>query len=364
MDDNQKERLEQELNFLKESFEAEVISREEFEKGKNRIEKKLKEIRKLEQKPDEPKQEAQKEGREADGPSPIIGKEGETIKLKVIQDEAEPEHHEHSEPIQIKNTEKTERPAIREQQKINAEKDNKLFKYAVIFVVLLLAIFFLYSVFKGSKLAEKIEPVNVAPQTKASKTNVIVVNDRQNCFNCDTQRVLGILESWFGSLNAEEISYSSVRGKELAEKFDARLLPLYILDDNITKKAEFEKFRQAFSRKNGSYILNEDASGSAFYFKRENIPNSLDLFVKADASGIKAENNLKEFLDAFNDVKFQKHLSDGNLAKELGIRSFPAFLVNNRVKFSGVYAPEIVKNNFCRLNKLPECGKSLSKSLV
>ena len=41
---NQRYRLEQELKFLKESFEAEVISKEEFEKGKNRIEEKLKEI--------------------------------------------------------------------------------------------------------------------------------------------------------------------------------------------------------------------------------------------------------------------------------------------------------------------------------
>ena len=37
MDDkNQKERLEQELRFLKESFEAEVISKEEFEKFEER----------------------------------------------------------------------------------------------------------------------------------------------------------------------------------------------------------------------------------------------------------------------------------------------------------------------------------------
>ena len=45
MDDkSQRERLEQELRFLKESFEAEVISKEEFKKGKDRLEEKLKEI--------------------------------------------------------------------------------------------------------------------------------------------------------------------------------------------------------------------------------------------------------------------------------------------------------------------------------
>src|SRR3989344_3932827 len=45
MDDrSQKDRLEQELRFLKESFEAEVISKEEFDKGKERIERKLNEL--------------------------------------------------------------------------------------------------------------------------------------------------------------------------------------------------------------------------------------------------------------------------------------------------------------------------------
>lgn len=362
MDDKtQKERLEQELKFLKESFEAEVISREEFEKGKDRIEKKLKEIRKLEQKSREPKPEEQKKDEETgEKSSPIMGREGETIRLKVIQDEAEPDHHEHPEPVQIKNME--EKAPIQEQK--TDEKGNKFFKYAVVFVVLLLAVFFLYSIFNGRSLVnEKTEPVKAAA-LQASKTNVLVVNDRQNCFNCDPQRVLGILESWFGELNAREIAYTSDQGRKLAEKFDAGLLPLYILDGNISNKPEFGKFRQAFAKKNNSYILNDDAAGSTFYFKRENIPNKLDLFIKADDSGIKAENNLKEFLDAFEEVEFERRLPSDSLTKELGIKSFPTFLINNRVKFSGINTPETIKNNFCRLNKLPKCNITLSKSLA
>ena len=73
MDDKtQKERLEKELRFLKESFEAEVISKEEFEKGKDRLEKKLrslegsekkqsKEPKKAETKKEEPKEQKAKE---------------------------------------------------------------------------------------------------------------------------------------------------------------------------------------------------------------------------------------------------------------------------------------------------------------
>jgi len=83
-----------------------------------------------------------------------------------------------------------------------------------------------------------------------------------------------------------------------------------------------------------------------------------------DTSSINAEKNLKELLDNFKEVQFEKHSSDSTFAKELGIKTFPTFLVSNQIKFSGVLTAEMIKNNFCKLNKLPECEKSLSKSLV
>ena len=93
--------------------------------------------------------------------------------------------------------------------------------------------------------------------------------------------------------------------------------------------------------------------------------NKLDLFViSGDDASIKAEKNLKEFLDAFPEAKFGMHDADNALAKELGIEIFPTFLINNRVKFSGVAAAETIKENFCKPNKLPACEKSLPKSLA
>ena len=137
------------------------------------------------------------------------------------------------------------------------------------------------------------------------------------------------------------------------------------MDENITKKQSFEQFKQTFAKKNDAYILSNDAAGSTFYFKRDNISNKIDLFViSGDDSSAKAEKNLKEFLEVFKEVKVERHLADDNLAKELEIKTFPTFLVNNRIKFTGVHSAETIKNNFCRLNAAPECEKSLSKSLV
>ena len=409
MDDkNQKERLEQELRFLKESFEAEVISKEEFEKGKDRIEKKLKEIKSIEKKQDEAQEtqsvsgpqksegffretkREQIEEPKAEEPKEEepVQKEPEKIKLKVINDEVE-------EPQYFESTQKTEQIAAPEKPAFEEpKKESKFFKYAVVFVVLLLIVFFSYSLLKSKKNTQETaqtlkfaatcssnddcrqegkEGTCLEPGTKNAKcefkeiqkTNVLVLNDRQNCFNCGTQRVLGILENWFGAISAKEIDYNTNEGKNIAEIFDAKILPMYILGENITKNPGFEQFKAAFVKKDGNYMLSENAAGSTFYLKRDNIPNKLDLFViSGDDASIKAEKNLKEFLEAFKDVKFEKHLSTDKLSQELAIKTYPTFLINSVDKFNGVHSAETIRENFCKLNKLLACEKSLSKSLV
>lgn len=370
MDDKtQKERLEQELRFLKESFEAEVISKEEFDKGSDRIEKKLNDIKQSDKKEDteakkeeikEKKEQEQKTGQPAEkkeepGDKSTEAKAAEAIKLPV-QDGGqyfEQEAAEKKEPAEIKKESKTEK------------EGSKVFKYGVVFVLLLLIVFFSYSFIKENKKMEAKPKQKELTKIPVQKTNVLVLNDRKSCFNCDPQRILAILESWFGELDAREIGYGTEQGKKLAENLEAKLLPVYILDGNITKNRNFRQFENLFVKKGANYILSEDAAAPALYFKRENIPNKLDLFVKpGDDTSIKAEKNLKEFLESFSEAKFEKHLSGDKLTEELGIRTFPSFLINNRVKFGGVHTPETIKENFCRLNMMAACGKSLSIKLV
>lgn len=392
MDDKtQKERLEQELRFLKESFEAEVISKEEYEKGKERIERKLKEVQNVKEiSKEEVKNTEQNQTEEKNIDKSIEIKEEEKIKLKVIQDEPEPIQTQKIEQKELLK-EPSKKPGIFIEEH---KKENKFLKYAIVLIVLILVVFFSYSFLKNEKKPqEDIKNVNFAaacysddnckqegkigscssPGTKDAKCefkdlpkiNVIVLNDRKNCFNCDTQRVLDILKIWFDAVDAQEIDYNTNEGKKIADEFNADLLPLYILDKEVAEKPSFEELKQVFIEKDNGYVLKEDAAGSSFYFKRENIPNKVDFFVKeGDSSSIKAENNLEEFLNAFEEVKFEKHLADDELAQELNIKTFPAFLINNGVRFGGVLTAETIKENFCKLNKLPACEKRLSKSLV
>lgn len=377
MDKETQEKLEQELRFLKESFDAEVISKEEYEKGKERIEKKLRENGNNEYNNEFSKsQDSDKKETESKTESKNQSQSEETAESK-------------------KDAEAQQPPTETKEQKIEDEKNNKLFKYSVIFVVLTLMVFFGYSLLNQNDGTAKEETKSALftpvcssdkdciqsgrqgiclnsgtknakcqyPEIK--KTKVIVLNDRNNCFNCGTERVLGIIESWFGALEMDEVGYNTSQGKDIADKFGLKALPAYIFDAEITNKTAYNQIKQTFVNKNGNYLLSDNAAASAFYFRRESIPNRLDFFAKeGDASSIKAEKNLNEFIDAFPNAEFEKHSSTSSLAKELGIKSFPAFLVNNRVKFSGMQTADIIKNNFCKLNKVDDCNKELSKNLV
>src|SRR3989338_5677713 len=95
MDASQKDRLEQELRFLKESFDAEVISNEEFEKGKERVEKKLSflkaekpiEAAVEEKKQDERKEESPvKESRQEEPKPQPPEKDAEESEIKIIEE--------------------------------------------------------------------------------------------------------------------------------------------------------------------------------------------------------------------------------------------------------------------------------------
>lgn len=370
MDDAMRERLEQELRFLKESYEAEVISKEEYEKGRERIEKKLQGNENTNG--DENNEFFESQEPEKKAPDAKTESKDE-VRKEVITPKKEPE--------------------LKDELQKSGKEDNKALKYAVVFAVLTLIVFFGYSLLSPDKAPqnEKGEEMQIIPACisdmdcvqdgkqgicidpstknakcqyqKIKKTKVTVLNGRKGCFNCDTARVLGILENWFGDLDVDEIDYNSEKGKELADKFEINILPAYILESDITNKTSYNQIKQTFVSKGENYMLSENAAGSTFYFRRENIPNKLDLFAR-EVDGTKAKNNLKEFLEAFPNAAFEKHLSTSDLAKELGFRTFPAFLVNNRVKFTGVHPAEAIKDNFCSLNKLEECKKELSANLI
>jgi len=194
----------------------------------------------------------------------------------------------------------------------------------------------------------------------------LTILNNDNCFNCGTSRILSILKSFYPNINVENIDFESKEGKEIKERFLITALPAYIFNSSFKESYNYNKFSSSFNEARGSFVMKNTVANSNYYLEREEIPNKLDLFLKpGEASSLQAEENLEEFLDEFKgNVNFTKHNEDSSIVKELGINTFPAFLINNKIKFGGVQSADKIRENFCKLNSITPCVLGLSKSLV
>ena len=445
---SEREKLEEELRFLKESFDIGVITEGEFETGKERIEKRLEHFGVM-------------EGRNQDLEEEIGVKEAEEISDVKIEDkkesqltlegkqaeekeslddihetEEENEFLEPKEKLEEKENKQEElvknpKEETKEDELINIDlgeeksKENKedLFetisekkhgkeptddaeikinKKLLIFslIIAVLAVGTWYFFYGGSNdnalevdNAAEVEKVMALiachsdkdckqdgkigmcsnPGTKNSecsylddvevKLTILATNE---CFNCDTGRVLSIVKSFYPNLEIKSVNIDTEEGKGIAEQFKLNALPAYILNGSLVDTQNYDKFSNAFSEINGNFLMKNTVSNANYYVNRQEIERKLDLIVQdGKEASIQAEENLKEFLDAFEGkVNFEKHGSSSTLAKQLGVNSFPVFFVNNKNKFSGVQAAETIKENFCQLNDLQECSLELSKNLI
>jgi len=392
MDNEQKERLEQELRFLKESLEADVISKDEYEKGKERIERKLKEIEEgpTEEPPIEKPTEAEKteelkediEIKEfKEKPTKIIGIEEEEMPEEPKKEETK------ESPIEIEKVKEKEE-SIEEEITFS-----KKWVYALAIMVIVAILFLsIRSCYKPSETTieeptEEFIPICssnsdckqkgkvgfcLSPGTEEAacefkediRVELTVINDK-NCKLCDSDRMKQVINEIFPNTNIKNIDYITVEAKQSIEKLGIDSLPAYIFDSNLTKAINFDDFKRALVKKGDKYIMTNTASGSNYYFKREKISNRLDIFLTADIEE-KVDKNIEEFLTLFGSgINFTKKVvtEDTKITEELGINSYPAFLINNQFKFGGLNSADSIKEKFCEINKLEECKQELSKDI-
>ena len=347
-----KEKLEEELKLLEESLNLEVITKEEYDQARQRIEKKLKSLEEKEK---------------------VAEEKEESVPITRVEEKPEEKKEEPETAFEI------------------SKGSMKVLIYAIAILVLAFGSYFFF--FSGNTDNNRLSDSTVFiacnsdqnckkegsigtcnnPGTEDAEcafvggveVKLIVLNSN-NCFNCDTGRVLSILNGFFPNLDIESIDIETDEGKKTADRFGITALPAYILNSSLQQASNYHKFFNAFNNAGGSFVMKNTVANSNFYIEREEIPGKLDLIIQQNqAASLEAEKNLQEFLDAFDGkVSFEKHSENSALAKELGINTFPSFLVNNKIKFSGVQAADVIKVNFCRMNKLQECGLELSKSLI
>lgn len=385
-----KEKLREELKLLKESLELDVITKDEYENAKARIEGKLRELEQIKEEPKPEIVEIKPEAKE------------ETIQPKVEEKEIEVKEITEKEPVleqkKLEDVEE-EKPIEEKKPEIILEEEKKGGKkiYAYIAIIIILCFVAWYSFFSGDKVEDvgEMQPVGEIASLIACSSNEDCVEEgkigvcrnpgqenaeceyveyveikltvlNNDCFNCDTGRVLSILNDFFPNLDVKEIGFETEAGKEIVENFNINVLPAYIFDSSFKEALNYDKFSSSFNEVDGNFVMKNTVANSNYYFNRMEIEKKLDLFVKADqVASSQAEENLQEFLEAFDGVViFEKHDENSEIAKSLGINTFPAFLINNKIKFSGVQAADKIRENFCEMNKVSECSLELSKSLV
>ncbi len=437
-------KLEEELEFLKESFEAEVITMGEYENTKARIENRLKEIETKEkteevqktlegseEKKEEPENKESTEKEEMPGEKKEELKEekpaGEAEEQKPIEDYEEKEDKieikELREPKKVREVEKegvkTEdikneggfkeivvdekeedtNDILNSSKEINIEKaGKKISRWVPIaaFMFLIIIGYFSFVFFTNGEsieTAEKIEEILPAcfsdkdcveegmisfcinPGSKDAECEFkedarvgLTVLNTPDCFNCDTARVEKIIKKWFPGVVKSELDSGSEEGELMVKELGIEQLPAFVFDSSLESAFKYEELRVIFSEVDGNYILSPMASGSTFYINKEEVPNKLDVFLmEGDSSTKKAEENIEEFLDLFEGkIDYGRHLvgKEDELVKNLGINTFPTFIVNDKIRFSGVQPAEIIKQNFCKLNELEECSEKLGERLV
>jgi hypothetical protein len=452
---SEKEKLDEELKLLEESFSLEVITKEEYDETKLRIEKKLNSINETK----DIKSPSPKEGEEI-GPEsktqtiPIKGvgkknsnfkddpniKEPENIKKNIepgtqqlketnaqnkddlkIPDMGESEEtsknnhskHEKSKiskdfeeidqevsPVEKVSSKKIDSSVLQKNDDDDDDLDKipvsvnstestgstKIYLYGAITVIFIIASYFIFfpNLVESQKNFEALCKTDQDcvqsgsfgkcsnPGTEASRCvyfqdsaiSVTLLNARE-CFNCDKDRLVGIIHNYFPNSKIDEIQVSTEEGQELIKKYKVSSVPAFIFNQSIIDARNYNSFSSAFIEFNGSLIMKSSVANSNYYLSREEEKNRLDIIVKpGQEASESAEVNLQEFLSIFTGVKFNKHLSSSEFAKGLEINSFPTFLVNNKVKFSGVHSAEKIKENFCAMNDQSGCNTELTTILV
>jgi hypothetical protein len=198
-----------------------------------------------------------------------------------------------------------------------------------------------------------------------TRTALLIINDK-DCQLCDPQTTENILTELFPNAALQEIDYKTTQGQKLIQDYGLNALPAYIFDSNVSTTMNFESFSTALKEVEGSYVLTNTAAASVFYFTRPESKNKLDYYVLA-GDNQKIESAIKEVEDLFHGkIEITEHLVTGNetasLERELGINTYPSFLLNNQYVFRGILPANIIKERICAVDSFAtECKKELSK---
>jgi uncharacterized membrane protein len=257
MAESQSDRLKRELRFLKESYEAGIISEEEYNKGKNRIESKLAEWGEgvvETYKRDDKKEEIE------------IVEEDESFDdgKEEVQQEKKVNNKNRKDEDNVFSSRKKEKKVFKEQKKdrdlfesddFEGDKMNKksgiIWKIAAVVIILVIAALIVLFFMNRSTVKADFD------------TDFVILTDK-NCDSCDTRSAEAVIEKLFPNLTKSYVDYNTAEGKALY-KIGVKYLPAYIFKDTIEQTDTWntnEAIKNSFEKKGEFWALQAAQTGS------------------------------------------------------------------------------------------------------
>lgn len=206
-------------------------------------------------------------------------------------------------------------------------------KYTFIFgaVLLIVLMFFDYSVKKNRELMESSSNIDNAPLIfeKNNQTHVVynhplvglkVLTDT-NCkrIECDVESQLTKIKNSITPLfKSEIIDYSSSEGKKLAAENNINLLPAFIFDSTVTQLYDFEEKKDYFIKNENNFLVyltpfkslkSPDLSNAQIISENKNLDSPLRITVFFSPSSPQS----KDAFNLINDLR-DKYKNSANIA--------------------------------------------------
>ena len=112
-----------------------------------------------------------------------------------------------------------------------------------------------------------------APKPVSFKMYVI---EDKRCVDCDSSRIIQVINQFFPGVEVVQLDYTSSKGKELYDKAGVVYMPTYVMESQVKDDPSFSKIEKAMVNKNGYYVIQPQAVGASFDPNAEICTNKID----------------------------------------------------------------------------------------
>lgn len=132
-----------------------------------------------------------------------------------------------------------------------------------------------------------------------SLVTLTILGDK-TCTVCDTTAIVASLGKLFTNFDVKTLDISSTEGKALAQKIDAKSIPVYLFDASVAESNSYAQIQKYLVASGDSYVL-KVGGDKKLIGRTPSKTAQVDLFVMSHCPyGTRAELNMKEVMANFD----------------------------------------------------------------